>query len=31
LNIKRMMESVAESVLVIPTRMHGVLKRLEVD
>lgn len=29
LNIKRMMESVAESVLVIPTRMHGVLKQLE--
>lgn len=31
LNIKRMMENVAESVLVIPTRMHGVLKQLEVS
>jgi len=31
LNIKRMMENIAESVLIIPARMHGVLKRLEVD
>lgn len=31
LNIRKMMENVAESVLVIPTRMHQVLKRLETS
>ena len=31
LNIRRMMENIAESVLVIPTRMYGVLKQLESE
>jgi len=31
INIRKMMENVAESVLVIPTRMYDVLRRLEVD
>lgn len=31
LNVRKMMESVAESVLVIPTRMHQVLRRLEAS
>jgi len=29
INIKRMLENAAESVLVIPTRMYGVLERLQ--
>jgi len=31
INIRKMMESIAESVLVIPTRMYDVLKHLEAD
>jgi len=31
INVRRMMENIAESVLVIPTRMHQTLRRLEAS
>ena len=31
INVRKMMENVAESVLVIPTRMHDVLRQLEAS
>lgn len=31
LNVKKMLENIAESVLVIPTRMHQVLSQLQAD
>ena len=31
LNVKRMLENIAQSVLVIPARMHDVLEELESE